>query len=79
MTVELKAKARPLLDPPIVRRATVDALRKLNPRVQVRNPVMFIVEIGSALTTVRLFKRCWGRAKRLPGLSSALPCGCGSR
>ncbi len=52
MTVELKAKSRPLFDPPIVRRAAVDALTKLNPRNQVRNPVMFIVEVGSLLTTL---------------------------
>jgi K+-transporting ATPase ATPase B chain len=44
-------KARPLFDPPIVRRALVDAFRKLNPRRQVRNPVMFTVFIGSILTT----------------------------
>ena len=67
MTVELKAKARPLLDPPIVRRATVDALRKLNPRVQVRNPVMFIVEIGSALTTVLFIQALLGQGEAPAG------------
>ncbi|HKB02672.1 MAG TPA: potassium-transporting ATPase subunit KdpB [Gemmataceae bacterium] len=45
------AKARPLFDPPIVRRALVDALKKLDPRHQVRNPVMFTVLAGSVLTT----------------------------
>ncbi len=44
-------KARPLFDPPIVRRAIVDSLRKLDPRHQVRNPVMFTVYVGSILTT----------------------------
>ncbi|HEY2826932.1 MAG TPA: potassium-transporting ATPase subunit KdpB [Pirellulales bacterium] len=44
-------KARPLFDPPIVKRALVDAVLKLNPRRQVRNPVMFTVFIGSILTT----------------------------
>jgi K+-transporting ATPase ATPase B chain len=44
-------KARPLLDGPIVRRAIVDSVRKLDPRVQVRNPVMFVVLVGSVLTT----------------------------
>ena len=52
MTVETRAKARPLFEPAIVRRAVVDSLVKLNPRVQVRNPVMFVVEVGAALTTV---------------------------
>ena len=44
-------KARPLFDGPIVRRAMFDALRKLDPRHQVRNPVMFTVFVGSILTT----------------------------
>src|SRR4051794_14730127 len=44
--------ARPLFDPPIVRRAVVDAFRKLNPRAMVKNPVMFVVEVGSAFTTL---------------------------
>jgi K+-transporting ATPase ATPase B chain len=44
-------KARPLFDLPIVRRAAIDALLKLDPRRQVRNPVMFTVFVGSLLTT----------------------------
>ncbi|HWW89532.1 MAG TPA: potassium-transporting ATPase subunit KdpB [Solirubrobacteraceae bacterium] len=36
----------------IVSRALLDSLIKLDPRVQVRNPVMFVVEIGAVLTTV---------------------------
>ncbi len=43
--------ARPLFDPEIVRGAVAGALRKLDPRHQVRNPVMFVVLIGSVLTT----------------------------
>jgi K+-transporting ATPase ATPase B chain len=39
-------------DPVIVRQAIVDSLRKLHPRTQVKNPVMFIVEVGSLLTTL---------------------------
>jgi K+-transporting ATPase ATPase B chain len=35
----------------IVRGAILDAFRKLDPRVQIRNPVMFVVFIGSVLTT----------------------------
>ncbi|MBE7550320.1 MAG: potassium-transporting ATPase subunit KdpB [Anaerolineales bacterium] len=35
----------------LYRRAIVDAFRKLDPRWQVRNPVMFVVEVGSLLTT----------------------------
>lgn len=49
------AKRRSLFDPQIMRRAAVDALAKLNPRVMMKNPVMFVVELGSVLTTVLLF------------------------
>ncbi len=41
-----------LLEPRQLITSTPDALRKLDPRVQLRNPVMFVVEVGSALTTV---------------------------
>ncbi len=43
--------ARPLLDRAIVRRAAVESLRKLDPRHQAKNPVMFVVEVGSAFTS----------------------------
>jgi K+-transporting ATPase ATPase B chain len=43
---------RPLFEPAIVRRAIGDALRKLDPRTMIRNPVMFVVEVGSAFTTL---------------------------
>ena len=48
------ASRRSLFDSSIVRRATWDALAKLSPRVMMKNPVMFVVEIGSVLTTVLL-------------------------
>src|SRR5436305_11673418 len=51
----MSVKARKLLDPPIVKRAILDAFVKLNPRVQVRNPVMFVVFVGSILTTLLIF------------------------
>jgi K+-transporting ATPase ATPase B chain len=41
-------------DGAIIRQALLDAFRKLDPRVQVRNPVMLIVEAGSVLTTMVL-------------------------
>jgi K+-transporting ATPase ATPase B chain len=40
----------------IVRRAALDSLLKLNPRKMMGNPVMFVVEIGSVITTVMLFQ-----------------------
>ncbi|MHB8838344.1 MAG: potassium-transporting ATPase subunit KdpB [Gemmatimonadaceae bacterium] len=45
-------RRRPLFDPPIVKRAMRDAVRKLEPRHQLRNPVMFVVLVGSVFTTV---------------------------
>jgi K+-transporting ATPase ATPase B chain len=42
----------PYVTAAIVRGAIVDAFRKLDPRVQIRNPVMFVVFVGSILTTV---------------------------
>ncbi|MFQ6789331.1 potassium-transporting ATPase subunit KdpB [Serratia marcescens] len=44
-------KQRALFEPALVRTALIDALKKLDPRVQWRNPVMFVVYIGSLLTT----------------------------
>ena len=43
--------------PAIVRPAIVDSFRKLDPRVQARNPVMFVVLVGSVLTTVPVLPR----------------------
>ena len=46
------SRARPLFDPPIVKRALTDSFVKLNPRTMMKNPVMFVVEVGAAMTTV---------------------------
>ncbi len=51
-----RATKRSLFDPEIVRGALVDSFRKLHPRVQARNPVMFVVLVGSVLTTVLFFR-----------------------
>src|SRR5438309_504660 len=45
-------KARSLFDLSVVSQAVVDSFRKLTPRRQVRNPVMFVVYVGSILTTL---------------------------
>ncbi len=49
-----QTQRRSLFDAKIMRRASVDALAKLSPRVMMKNPVMFVVELGSVLTTVLL-------------------------
>jgi potassium-transporting ATPase ATP-binding subunit len=48
-----------LFDPSIVRRALLDSIVKLSPRRMMKNPVMFLVEVGAVLTTILL----------IPGLS----------
>jgi K+-transporting ATPase ATPase B chain len=52
----MKPIKKSLWDWKIVRRAVLDALVKLNPRKMMGNPVMFVVEIGSVITTVLLFR-----------------------
>jgi K+-transporting ATPase ATPase B chain len=47
----MSSKSQKLFDPLIVRRAILDAFQKLDPRIQIRNPVMFVVYVGSILTT----------------------------
>ena len=44
-----------MLDPAIMRRATADSFVKLSPRHLMKNPVMFVVEVGSVLTTILFF------------------------
>jgi K+-transporting ATPase ATPase B chain len=51
-----KAQKGPLFDGPIVRRAIKDAFLKLDPRTVARNPVMFVVEIGSILTSALIVR-----------------------
>ncbi len=60
---------RPLFDPPIVRRAARDAFAKLAPRDIVRNPVMFVVFVGSILTTLVLVRDV---VQHLPGVGFTL-------
>ncbi len=66
-------RARPLFDPEILRRATKDSFIKLNPWKVARNPVMFVVEVGAALTTVFVIKDAvTGAGELLFGIQIAL-------
>jgi K+-transporting ATPase ATPase B chain len=51
---------------PLLRRALVDSVRKLDPRLMAKNPVMFVVEIGSILTTF-----AWMRDLLMPAAGAA--------
>src|ERR1700681_1631445 len=56
MMASSKQGKRSMWDAKIVRQALLDAVTKLNPRTMMKNPVMFVVEVGSVITTVLLFK-----------------------
>jgi K+-transporting ATPase ATPase B chain len=67
-----RGQARPLFEPAIVRRAIADSFRKLDPRHQVRNPVMFVVEVGSVLTTGLFIQALLGAGEAPPGFILAV-------
>src|ERR1700692_2931811 len=60
----MKPKSQSLTDISLLRRAIKDSFVKLDPRVQFKNPVMFVVEIGAAITSVDLIA---GLVKPAPG------------
>src|ERR1039458_6497862 len=49
-------KSKSLWDAKIIRRALGDAVVKLDPRTMMKNPVMFVVEVGAVVTTILLFR-----------------------
>jgi potassium-transporting ATPase ATP-binding subunit len=58
---------RSLFDRTILKQAIVDAFRKLTPRRQVRNPVMFVVYVGSILTTLLWLQALVGQGEAPAG------------
>jgi K+-transporting ATPase ATPase B chain len=52
-----------MFDLTILRQAVIDSFRKLTPRRQVRNPVMFVVYVGSILTTLLFFQALFGKGE----------------
>ncbi|WP_225073607.1 potassium-transporting ATPase subunit KdpB [Desulfuromonas sp. CSMB_57] len=65
-------QARPLFDSRIMRRALLDALIKLDPRHQVGKPVMFVVEVGSLLTTGLFIHSLLAQGEESPGFILAV-------
>src|SRR5579863_3587057 len=51
-----QVKSKALTDTKILKTAIVDSFRKLHPRTMVKNPVMFVVEVGALLTTIQLVR-----------------------
>ena len=56
MGTQTTAQSRSIWDSALVKRAIGDSFCKLHPRIMARNPVMFVVEIGSVLTTIQLIQ-----------------------
>ena len=56
----------------LYRRAVVDSFVKLNPRWMVRNPVMFVVEVGSVLTTALWIQALAGKGEAPTGFIGAI-------
>jgi K+-transporting ATPase ATPase B chain len=65
-------KARSLFEPAILRQAALDAFRKLDPRHQIKNPVMFVVWVGSVLTTGLFLQALFGSGEANPGFILAI-------
>ena len=70
--IERRAQARSLFDRAIVTRAVADSFRKLDPRWQLRNPVMFIVEVGALVVTLFFFRDLLGRGGKDAGFDLAI-------
>jgi K+-transporting ATPase ATPase B chain len=56
----------------LYQRAILDSFVKLDPRVEVRNPVMFVVEVGSALTTILWVQALFGKGEAPAGFIGAV-------
>jgi len=65
-------KAHSLFDPKIVMPAVVSSFKKLDPRHQIKNPVMFVVEVGSILTTGLWFQALAGHGEAPGGFILAV-------
>ncbi len=63
----MTAKSTSLFNSAITRRAVIESFTKLDPRIQVRNPVMFVVYIGSMLTSVLFIQALLGHGEAPAG------------
>src|SRR6202023_4272653 len=65
-------KSLTLFDSALMGPAVADSVRKLSPRVQIRNPVMFVVYIGSLLTSVLFVQALRGQGEAPAGFIFAV-------
>jgi len=61
-----RSKSLSLFDPGLLRQAALASFKKLDPRLVAKNPVMFVVEVGSVLTTL-----LWLRDRVIPPAGAA--------
>jgi K+-transporting ATPase ATPase B chain len=69
MSTQSHSKATSFGDRKILRRATIDSFWKLDPRLMIKNPVMFVVEVGAVLTLIVLVRNALHHA---PGFGFGL-------
>jgi potassium-transporting ATPase ATP-binding subunit len=69
---QARTAARSMFDPVLVKPAIVDSFKKLSPRTQLRNPVMFCVYLGSILTTILWIAALMGEAEAPAGFILAI-------
>jgi K+-transporting ATPase ATPase B chain len=67
MTTKTLTLTQDLFRGEALREAIVDSFRKLSPRAQARNPVMFVVYVGSIITTILFFQALFGKGEATPG------------
>ena len=70
--IERRPQSRALLDRAIVLRAVADSFKKLDPRWQARNPVMFVVEVGALVVSLFIFRDLFARGGRGAGFDIAI-------
>jgi len=67
MTTKTLTLTKELFRGEALREAIADSFRKLSPRAQVRNPVMFVVYVGAILTTILFLQAVFGKGEASPG------------
>lgn len=68
----MSSKKLSLFDPALIRPAVVDAFKKLNPSAQWRNPVMFVVYVGSIITSLLFVQALLGEGEAEAGFIFAV-------
>jgi K+-transporting ATPase ATPase B chain len=70
--IDRRPQSRALLDRAIVLRAVGDSFKKLDPRWQARNPVMFVVEVGALVVSLFYFRDLFARGGKGAGFDLAI-------